>query len=86
MTNKQKHCSGCRDDFYNHRGSPGFDGATKCWSLKDAKVVTRYRLGWWTAPTEDGAFTKIKTLDCHHAPGRYALYKELPPFAKGCNR
>ncbi len=76
---KQEYCVGCRSDFYNHR--TGFDGATKCWSLKDAKVVTRYRIGWWTVPTQPGAFTKVKTLSCHHAPGQYGLYEQLPACA-----
>ena len=78
---KQQYCTGCRDDFYNHRDEPGFDGATKCWSLKTAKVVTRYRLHWWTAPTVPGAFTKVTTLSCHNAPGKYAHYEKLPTFA-----
>lgn len=77
----KKYCAGCRDDFYNHRESPGFDGATECWSLKSAKVVTRYRLGWWTAPTEPGAFQQVTTNSCHHAPGQYAHYEQLPTFA-----
>jgi hypothetical protein len=75
---KQQYCAGCRDDFYNHRDEPGFDGATKCWSLKDAEVVTRYRIHWWTAPTNVSVFQKVKTLDCHHEPGQFAFFKELP--------
>lgn len=73
-------CNGCRDDFYNQQG--GMDGKG-CWSLKDAEVVTRYRLGWWTTPTENGAFIKVKTNSCHRAPGKYVMYKELPDFAVG---
>lgn len=76
MTKSQQHCGGCHNDFYNR------DGNT-CWSLKDAKVVTRYRLGWWTTPDTSGAFTKIKTYDCHHEPGQSAFYKKLPYFAVG---
>jgi hypothetical protein len=79
---KQKYCSGCRDDFYNHRDSPGFDGSTKCWSLKDAEVVKRYRIHWWTRPASAKAFQKVTTLSCHNAPGRYAHYKELPEHCR----
>jgi hypothetical protein len=79
MTCKSKSlCVGCRDNFYNG-GNPL--GVKECWSYKSAKVVTRYRIGWWTAPTEPGAFTKVKTLDCHHAPGQYGHYEKLPDFA-----
>lgn len=70
-------CSGCRDDYYN-RG--GHSNTGRCWLLENAKLVTRYRLGWWTAPTERGAYAKVETYDCHHAPGQYALHKELPDF------
>lgn len=83
---KQQYCAGCRDDFYNHRAEPGFDGATKCWLLKDAKVVTRYRLGWWTQPAEPGAFRKVTTLACHRAPGKYAHYEKLPDFVTAKER
>lgn len=79
MAGQLKHCAGCRNDYYNH-GGKGMDGKG-CWSLKDAKVVTRYRIGWWTAPTEPGAFTKVKTNSCHHETGRYGFYETLPSFA-----
>lgn len=79
---KQKYCAGCRDDFYNHRSEPGFDGATECWSLRNAEIVTRYRIGWWTQPTSAAAFQKVTTLSCHHAPGQYAHFKELPEHCR----
>jgi hypothetical protein len=75
-----KHCKGCSDDFYNGNNDLG---VRECWLLKRAKVVTRYKIGWWTQPTELGAFTKVKTYDCHKASGRYALYEELPDCAVG---
>lgn len=40
----KKHCGGCEDDFYNHRQTPGFDGATECWSLKTAMLCHRKRV------------------------------------------
>ena len=78
--NKEQYCAGCRNDYYNHDGN-GMGGG-KCWSLKEAKVVTRYRLGWWTQPLNAKCFRKVKTLDCHSAPGKYAHYKELPAHCR----
>jgi hypothetical protein len=77
MSDQEKlaHCVGCRNDFYNDKNQ---HGVKRCWSLDNANVVTRYRIGWWTAPTSKDAFTKVQTLDCHTAPGQYADYKELP--------
>ena len=77
---KKLFCCGCRDDFYN---KPGNSTAGECWRLKSAKTVTRYRLGWWTRPTEAGAFTKVETLNCHYEPGRFAFKERLPDFAVG---
>ena len=70
-------CKGCREDYYNGTG------AEECWSYKSAKVVTRFRIGWWTQPDTPGAFTKVKTLKCHFAPGQYGHYDQLPDFAVG---
>lgn len=69
-------CGGCKNDFYNQ---PGNSTCGHCWSLPTAQVVTRYRICWWTRPSEPGAYVKVITLDCHHAPGRYAHAKELTP-------
>mgnify|MGYP001576579523 CR=1 FL=1 len=71
-------CEGCRNDFYNQ---PGNAPGGECWLFQKAKVATRWRLPWWTAPTESGAFTKVRTLDCHTEPGRFAFYETLPKFA-----
>jgi len=75
---KEKYCRGCRNDYYNHREQPGFDGSTKCWSLEDAEVVQRYRIGWWTPQDSARNYTRVTTLSCHHAPGQFAFMKELP--------
>lgn len=74
----KKYCRGCRDDFYNGKNSIG---VKECWSYPTAKVVRRYKIGWWTRPDSPGAFTKIKTHDCHWEPGKYGFYEELPAFA-----
>ena len=73
MAGQQKYCSGCRNDFYNH-------GGKGCWRINDAKVVTRYRIHWWTAPTVPGAFTKVQTNSCHDAK-KYDYYDKLPACA-----
>ena len=76
---KLRLCSGCRDNFYN-AGQNGI-GVRECWSLKDAEVVTRWKLGWWTSPVEPRAFQEVRTLSCHHEPGKYAFCKDLPSHA-----
>lgn len=78
---KQRYCSGCRENYYNHSGH---STTGECWLLKSARVVTRWRLGWWTAPTVPGAFTECKTLNCWNSdsgPGNVAMYETLPSFA-----
>lgn len=75
MAKDKSYCRGCRENYYNGQG------ADECWSLKSAKIVTRFRIDWWTRPTEPGAFTEVKTYQCHSAPGKYAHYEKLPTFA-----
>ncbi len=70
-----KMCRGCRSDFYNGQG------ADECWSLKGAKVVTRWRIHWWTAPDLPRAFQEVRTYDCHHETGQFGFYETLPNFA-----
>lgn len=73
-SHKDQYCRGCQDDFYNHRG----DGAGPCWNLKDAEVVTRYRIHWWSPQDTARNYTRVTTLSCHYAPGRYSFQKDLP--------
>ena len=75
MRKDTTYCRGCRNDFYNGQNELG---VKECWCLKDAKIVTRYRIGWWTPQNSAKNFTKFKTYNCHHAPGRYALMEKLP--------
>jgi len=77
VAEKLKLCRGCTDDFYNHRGA----AAGPCWSLKSARKVRRWKLGWWTSPTQPAAFEEVRTLSCHHEPGKYAFAEKLPPHA-----
>lgn len=75
---KLQHCAGCRDDFYNGNNPLGVQ---RCWGLKTAEMVTRFRIGTWTEPDRPGAFTKVDGLSCWHAKGLH-FYKELPDFVK----
>lgn len=70
-------CRGCRDDFYNGTG------ADECWLFKKAAVVKRWRIGWWTQQDRKENFTRVTTLDCHHAPGKYAQTEKLPQHLGG---
>lgn len=79
MSKSTSMCVGCRDHFYN--AGQNRLGIKECWSLKTAKKVRRWKLGWWTRPDEPGAFTEVQTYSCHWEPGQYAFYKELPDFA-----
>lgn len=72
---KRQYCTGCRDDFYNGQNAIG---VKECWHLKTAKVVKRWRIGWWTPQDKAEHFRRVTTLDCHNAPGQYAQYAALP--------
>lgn len=71
-------CLHCRDNFYNGNNSLG---VSQCWMLKGARLVKRWRIHWWTTPTTPGAFTQVKTYNCHHETGQYGFYKDLPTHA-----
>ena len=72
-----KHCSGCRENFYNDHNPLGIK---KCWHLKNAKRVTRWKVYWWALPT---TATKVRVPECMSQPGEYAYYNEKPTGAKG---
>ena len=78
MSKSTEYCRGCRDDFYNGQNNLGIK---ECWSLKNAKVVTRWRQGWWDDPCAPGTFVEVKTHSCHHETGRYAFNEKLPDYA-----
>lgn len=60
------HCRGCVDDFYNGHNPLG---VKECWSLKTAKMVTRFRLDVWTKPLTPGAYTEVRVPDCYRQKG-----------------
>jgi hypothetical protein len=71
-------CRGCDDNFHNGQNPMG---VKECWMLKGARLVTRWKLGWHTQPSADGAFEEVKVYQCRHETGRFAFEKELPSFA-----
>ena len=75
MMSDRKYCSGCDDDFYN--GSNPL-GIKECWSLEDAKVVTRCKIGWWIPCDRKENFSRVITLSCHKESGRFAFFEALP--------
>ncbi len=77
---KPESCRGCRNDFYNGRQNVG--GSTRCWSAETGEMVTRYRIHYMTAPTEKGAFTKVKVPSCYHQANGYVFRDRLPDFVK----
>lgn len=46
----KKHCNGCRNDFYNGNNPMGVN---ECWSLREARLVTKYRIHNWTPAAGD---------------------------------
>jgi hypothetical protein len=70
-------CAGCHDDFYNDHNPLG---VKECWSLKSAKIVTRWRTGTWTMPATPGAFAEVRVPNCYRQKG-YVFQHELPDFA-----
>ena len=72
-------CNGCHDDFYNAAGNSS-DG--RCWSAKTGKMITRYAIHFMTAPTQKGAFEKVRKPSCYHQVNQCGFYNELPSFVK----
>jgi hypothetical protein len=61
--NKQKYCSGCRNNFYNGNNDLG---VSKCWSLANAKVVWRKFVHVDQVPPWNNK--PERTLSCHSRP------------------
>jgi hypothetical protein len=73
---KLRRCSGCEDNFYNGNNNLGIQ---ECWMLKQAKLVTRFKIGTWTQPTEPYAFSEVRVLNCFHQKGAH-FFEKLPAF------
>lgn len=68
-------CVGCRENFYN-----GYNdiGTKECWNYKSARVVKRYRIGWWTPQDRAENFDPVMVMSCRCDTGRFAYYDKLP--------
>jgi hypothetical protein len=78
MEKSTERCRGCRNDFYNGKQNFSTFG---CWSLKDARGGTRYRIHRDTVPTQPRAFTKVEVFACFYNPPMF-YYDSLPDFVK----
>lgn len=67
-------CRGCYEDFYNRE--------ERCWLAKTGTMITRYQIHYLTAPTEKGAFTKVKKPSCYRQVNSNMFYNQLPDFVK----
>lgn len=61
----RKHCPGCRNNFYNGNNNLGIK---QCWSLKDAKLVSRVPVGHWENPPYLNKKI-VKVPNCWHGEG-----------------
>lgn len=68
-------CRGCYDDFYNRPES-------RCWSAKDGRMMTRYKIHYLTAPTEKGAYTEVRKPSCYRTPNSFVYHNRLPDFVR----
>ena len=75
MKRDKQYCVSCHDDFYNGNNEMGIK---ECWGFKSAKVVAKFRIGWWTPQDKKENFTKVTTHNCHTNTGAYAFYDKLP--------
>lgn len=71
----KKHCAGCRNNFYNGNNDLGVQ---ECWSLKRAKLKTRYQIGTWT-PTFRENFVKVRLPNCYRKVG-YSFVDSIVGF------
>jgi len=75
----KKHCVGCRNNFYNGNNDIG---VSECWSLKNAKLKTRYSIGWWT-PTLKENFIKVRVPSCYHQNGSVFYTDSIASYPSG---
>ena len=59
----RKHCSGCRDNFYNGNNEYG---VKECWNLKNAKLVMRKQIHINQVPPWNQKARKFP--DCYRVP------------------
>jgi hypothetical protein len=78
MNATKRHCVGCRDNFYNGNNTIG---VSECWLLKEAEIVTRYRLSIHTPMSQRSGYAKVRVPNCYHERG-YVHMKAIPEYAK----
>lgn len=61
----RKHCSGCRNNFYNGNNNLGVE---ECWSLKSARLSSRIPVGNWERPPYLNK-KKVQVPSCYHEGG-----------------
>lgn len=57
---KNDFCHDCYNNFYNQ-------GSKECWHLKNAKIVTRIKVGVWQNPPYENR--PVTTLNCNIPDG-----------------
>ncbi len=73
-----KYCRGCEDDFYNGKNPYG---VKQCWMLKDAKLVTRFRLHVDTPMSRKNGYDKVRVPQCFQMK-RFIHVTEIPDYAR----
>ena len=78
----KSHCAGCWNNHYNI--DPKWpDG---CWSLKDAKVVTKFEIGMDSPMNVKDNYRKVRRPDCFRTGGYSgtgtALVDKIPYYAE----
>jgi len=63
MSKKSEYCQGCRNNFYNGNNEYG---VKTCWSLKDAKIVSKKEVHINQIPPFNQK--PIKVLSCYNKP------------------
>jgi len=77
-----KHCSGCRNNYYNGQG------ADKCWMLDTAKVITQYEIGMDSPMNVKANYRKVRKPGCYVTGGYSgtgtgtALVAKIPHYAE----
>lgn len=71
----KKHCVGCDNNFYNGNNPLGIK---ECTHFKDAKLIFRYRIGWWVPQTRKENFVKVTVPNCYTQIGKFGYKKKIP--------
>lgn len=77
MTDKSK-CIGCYNNFYNGNNNLG---VSECWSLKTAKMQTRFRISVNSPMGTRGNYVKVRKPSCYRENG-YVHIAAIPSYAE----